>query len=239
MAFRDRFFTAQTAKAILSWRILLGGAVGVVAGVLGLPIVAAAGIGAAVYAGSVATAMPKRRVVASIDPFTISEPWRQFVQAAQRSRRQLHETVRNTAPGPLRDRLQDIADRLDNGLQESWAIARRGDEIDAIIRGLDPTRLRSRLATLQRQEQSGEATENLTAAIGSVENQLASADRLKALSAATADRLRLTQARMDELVSRAAEVSVGASDTGSFAHDVDELVLELEAMHQAVQELPR
>ncbi len=237
MAFRDRFFTTQTAKAILSWRILLGGAAGVAAGVLGLPVVAAVGIGAAVYAGSVATAMPKRRVVATMDPFTVSEPWRQFVQAAQRSRRQLQETVRNTAPGPLRDRLQDIADRLDNGLQESWAIARRGHEIDAIIRGLDPTRLRSRLTTLKAQ-QAAEPTENLSAAISSVENQLASADRLKALSAATADRLRLTQARLDELVSRAAEVSVGASDTTVFAHDVDELVLELEAMHQAVQELP-
>jgi hypothetical protein len=146
--------------------------------------------------------------------------------------------VRNTAPGPLRDRLEDIADRLENGLGETYSIARRGDEIDGIIRGLDPTRLRSRLATLQTQ-QASEPTDNLSAAIASVENQLASADRLKALSASTADRLRLTQARLDELVSRAVEVSVGASDTSVFAHDVDELVLELEAMHQAVQELPR
>jgi hypothetical protein len=238
MAFRDRFFTPQTAKAILSWRILLGAAVGVVAGVVGLPVVAAVGVGAAAYAGTVAVAMPKRRVVASIDPFAVGEPWRQFVQSAQRSRRQLNDTVRNTAAGPLRDRLEDIADRLENGLGETYSIARRGDEIDGIIRGLDPTRLRSRLATLQTQ-QASEPTENLTAAIASVENQLASADRLKALSASTADRLRLTQARLDELVSRAVEVSVGASDTSVFAHDVDELVLELEAMHQAVQELPR
>lgn len=238
MAFRDRFFTPQTAKAILSWRILLGGAAGVAAGVIGLPILAAVGIGAAIYGGSVVTAMPKRRVVGTIDPFTVSEPWRQFVQAAQRSRRQLHQTVTNTSTGPLRDRLQDIADRLDNGLEESWAIARRGDEIDGIIRALDPTRLRSRLDTLRRQ-QTDLPTDNLTAAIASVENQLASADRLKALSAGTADRLRLTQARLDELVSRAVEVSVGASDTTDFAHDVDELVLELEAMHQAVQELPQ
>ena len=45
----------------------------------------------------------------------------------------------------------------------------------------------------------------------SIESQLASADRLKALSPSTADRLRLTQARIDELVARAAEVSVGTT----------------------------
>ena len=46
------------------------------------------------------------------------------------------------------------------------------------------------------------------------------------------------EARLDELCARAAEVSVGSSDTDRFAHDVDDLVLELEGLHQAVQELP-
>ena len=81
-------------------------------------------------------------------------------------------------------------------------------------------------------------TENLDAAVASVEGQLASADRLKQLSASTADNLRLTQSRLDELVARAAEVSVGAGDTDRFAHDVDDLVLELESLHEAVRELP-
>ena len=68
---------------------------------------------------------------------------------------------------------------------------------------------------------------------------MASADRLKQLSTSTADRLRLTQARLDELVSRAAEVSIGASDTDGFAHDVDDLVLEVEGLRLAVQETPQ
>ena len=68
---------------------------------------------------------------------------------------------------------------------------------------------------------------------------MASADRLKQLSASTADRLRLTQARLDELVSRSAEVSFGASDTDGFAHDVDDLVLEVEGLRLAVQETPQ
>ena len=48
--------------------------------------------------------------------------------------------------------------------------------------------------------------------------QLESADRLKAQSSDTADRLRLTQTRLDELAARATEVSVGASDSGHVRH---------------------
>ena len=183
-------------------------------------------------------AVPKPAARAQLDPFALSEPWRQFVQGAQRSKRQLADTVRAARGGPLRDRLQDIVDRLDEAIVESWQIARRGDEIDSAVRALDPTRLRSRLDTLRTQATSA-PSDDLAAAIASVESQVASADRLKQLSASTADRLRLTQARLDELVSRAAEVSIGASDTDGFAHDVDDLVLEVEGLRLAVQETPQ
>jgi hypothetical protein len=237
MAFRDRFWTPETARAILSWRILLAAVVGVVAGALGLPIPLAVLLGLVVYAGAVGLAMPKPARPAQIDPFTLSEPWRRLAQNAQRSRRQFRTTVANTPPGPLHDRLADIAARLDAGLQEGWQIARRGDEIDAAVSRLDPTRLRAQLETLQTQA-GAEPSEDLTAAITSVQSQLATADRLKALSASTIDKLRLNAARLDELCARAAEVSVGSRDTDTFASDVDDLVLELESLHDAVQELP-
>ena len=237
MAFRDRFWTPTTAKAILSWRLLVGAAAGVVAGLLGVPIVAAVGIGVVVYAGAVALAMPRSPSTRGVDPFTVGEPWRQMVQAAQRSRRMFLETVAATPAGPLHDRLRAIGARLDGGLAEGWAVAKRGHEIDSRIRHLDPTALRSRLATLQNR--AAEApSEHLTASIASVEQQLASVERLKALSASTADRMRLTTTRLDELAVRATEVSVGATDTTQLAHEVDDLVLELEGLHQAVQELP-
>jgi hypothetical protein len=185
----------------------------------------------------VVAAMPERTVKASIDPFTLGEPWRQFVQGAQRSRRQLSVIVGRVGAGPLRDRLQEIVDKLDEGIADSWGIAQRGNEIDGLVRGLDPTRLRSQLGTLQQQAAAAPSTDT-TAAIESVERQLATADRLKAVSASTADRLRLTQARLDELVARSAEIAAGAGDTTEYAHDVDDLVLELEALRLAIQELP-
>ena len=154
MGVRDRFFTATTAKAILSWRILAGAAAGVVAGLLGVPWLGAVAIGVVVYVGAVALAVPKPATRPQLDPFALSEPWRQFVQSAQRSKRQLADTVRAARAGPLRDRLQGIVDRLDDAIVESWQIARRGDEIDSAVRALDPPRLRSRLDTLRTQATS-------------------------------------------------------------------------------------
>src|SRR5688500_5557879 len=113
MSFGDRFFTPQTAKALLSWRILLAAVIGGIATVLGMQPAAALGLGLAVYAATVLAAMPPAAARPTIDPFALSEPWRRFVQSAQRSRNALHDTVRSAADGPLKERLTDVADRLD------------------------------------------------------------------------------------------------------------------------------
>src|SRR5262245_57073277 len=128
MAFRDRFFTAKTGRAILSWRLLLGAAGGLATRLLGAPVIAAGAAGLGVAAVACALAMPRTPRTPAIDPFAVSEPWRDFVKDAQRSRQQLLTTVRSTPSGPLRDRLQSIADRLDTGLAQGWQIAKRGDE---------------------------------------------------------------------------------------------------------------
>jgi hypothetical protein len=236
MNLRDRFFTPRTAKAILSWRLLLGLGVAVAVAFTPVGVPAAIGIGLLVYVGSVAAAMPRGPRKPQMDAFTLSEPWRQMVQGAQRAGRRLHETVRNMPSGPLRERLEGIVDKLDVALAESWEIARRGDEVDHAVVRLDPTALRSKLATLRAEADAG-PSDDLTAAITSVESQLASADRLKELSAQTAGRLRLTQTRLDELVARTAEVSIGAGDTDAYANDVDDLVVEIEAMRLAVEDM--
>lgn len=235
MGVRDRFYTPQTAKAILSWRILLGAGVGLALAVAGLPVLVAVGGGAALYAASVAVSMPRPRAPASIDPFTLSEPWRQIVQRAQASERKLRETVARTADGPLKGTLHDIAEQLRHGLGEAWEVARRGDEIDDAVRRLDPTSLRSRLATAEARA-AGDPSAEADAAVASVRRQLDTAERLRRQSEETAASLRLTQTQLDELVARASEVQVGVVDTETYRRDVGELVIKLEALHQAVEE---
>jgi len=235
MGFRDRFFTPKTARAILSWRILIGAGVAVAMAVAGVSMAVAIGVGAVVYAGLVLTAMPRPTQRAAIDPFTLSEPWRQLMQGAQGASRKLRETVAGVDQGPLRDQLDTIVEQLEQGLQSAWQVAKRGDEIDDTVRRLDPTMLRSKLTTLEQRAGADPKPEN-TAAADAVRGQLESADRLKQQSEQTAASLRLTQAQMDALVARASEVRVGATDTDTYARDVDDLVLKLEALRQAVEE---
>jgi len=235
MGFRDRFYTPQTAKALLSWRILVGLGVGVAMAAAGLPVGVAIGVGVAVYAASVGAAMPNGTEQANIDPFVLSEPWRQLMQQAQGSGRRLRSIVSDGDSGPLKTTMEGIADQLEHGLNEAWEVARRGDEIDDAIRRLDPTALRSKLATLQERAAASPSPE-ADAAIDSVQRQLSTAERLKEQSAATAASLRLTQTQLDELVARASEVRIGAVDTVSYEREVTELVVKLEALHQAIVE---
>lgn len=235
MGFRQRFYTPTTAKAILSWRIALGIGVAAIAALVGAPILLAVAGGLVAYAASVAIAMPRSPKRPSIDPFVLSEPWRQLIQSAQASGRKLRATVDGVAAGPLRDTLQGIADQLQRGLAEAWEVACRGDAIDDEVRRIDPTSLRSKLDTL-RQRAQADPSDEAEQAVRSVERQLDSADRLKQQSEQTAMSLRLSQAQLDELVARASEVRVGSFDTDSYAKDVDDLVIKLEALHRAVAE---
>jgi hypothetical protein len=236
MRFRDRFYTPTTAKAILSWRIALGVGVGVAAALVGLAIPWAVVLGALVYAGSVALAMPRgAQQEPSIDPFTLSEPWRQLMQGAQGAGRKFRETVAAVPRGPLREQLDSIGEQLQHGLADAWRVAKAGDDIDHVVRRLDPPALRSKLSTAERRAADDPSAEN-QAAVASLRGQLETADRLKQQSADTAAKLRLTQTQLDELVARAGEVRIGASDSDSYARDVDDLVLKLEALRLAVEE---
>ena len=252
VAARSRAATAPASRLGAGASALLGVAL-LVAGV-SWPIalaIGAVGVAGALALGRRVTSAPRP---ARMDPFEVGEPWRRFVQGAQRSAQRLHDTVDAAPEGPLRDRMTSIAGRLDRALEETWAIARRGHQLDATIRHLDPTGLRAKRDALAARRAEAEAgaggtvgeagvdgagTGDLDAALASLDDQLAATERLRAESERTADRLRLTQARLDELVSRAAEVGAGAGDTDTYAHDVDDLVVELEGLRLAVEETNR
>jgi hypothetical protein len=235
MAFRDRFYTPATAKAILSWRIGLGAAFGVAAALIGVSIPFAIVAGVAVYAVSVLLAMPRGSKPAAIDAFTLSEPWRKLVQNAQGSQRKLRDMIAAVPAGPLRQHLDAISSQLEHGLSEAYRVAKAGDDIDDVVRRLDPPGLRSKLATAERRAADDPSPDN-TAAVTLLRDQLETAERLKQQSQQTAATLRLNQAQLDGLVTRAAEVRIGGADTDTYRQEIAELVLRMEALRQAVEE---
>lgn len=239
MGILDRLTSPRAARALWSWRIALGVGVGVALAVAGLPIGVAVAVGSAMFAASVGAALAgERSERPAIDPFAVGEPWRQLVQRALSAERTMRDTVGRMSPGPLRDTMVDIARQVGRGVDEAWAVARRGDEIDDAVRRLDPTSLSSRLATAEERARS-QPSDDARASVESIRRQIESAERLRRRSADTADTLRLTQTRLDELVARASEVQVGVVDTTAYRNEVDELVIRLEALHLAIQETER
>ena len=95
--------------------------------------------------------------------------------------------------------------------------------------------MRSKLATAEQRATADPSPDN-TAAATAIREQLESAERLKQQSEQTAATLRLNQAQLDGLVTRAAEVRIGNADTDAYREEVGELVVKLEALRQAVEE---
>lgn len=147
LSFRDRLLTRRGARAITSPVGVVGGvAVAAVAVVAGLPVVAAVPVGLAVWAVNGWRLLPRAPRRERIDPFTLQEPWRRFVQNALQARNRYAEAVTRVQAGPLRDRLDEIGERMQTGVEECWQIARRGQALARARRGIDLAAVERRLA---------------------------------------------------------------------------------------------
>jgi len=234
LSFRDRLFTPKVANAMMSpGGILLAGAGAAVAIVAGAPLALAAGVGVLAWGGRVLVAMPSNPTRPA--PSALSQPWRGYAEQAQEAKKRFDNVVASVPAGPLHDRLQTVSGRLDDGVDESWRIAKRGHEIVAAIGKIDTVAAEAELQELRRSA-AAEGAAAVADTIKAVEAQLASAERLTTLAQRSRDRLRLLDARFDELLARTVEVSVGSGDSEGLGADVDDLVSELETLRVAMEE---
>lgn len=237
--FRDRFFTPQVARALWSPLGILAAGAGAAAGiVVGLPILAAAGVGAAAYAVRVAAAIPKGKDADGIDPFALDDPWRSFVWQAKRAQRQFAEEVKRAKDGPLKDRLREIEERIDTGVEECWQVAQGGHALTQARARVDLASVTTQLSQLPTGAQLDQ-NPALVATAKALQSQLDTARRMDQIIVSTQDRLRLLDARLGELVTRVVELSVrpeGFDDLAAIGIDVDSVVGEMEALRLALAE---
>ena len=217
--------------------IVLAGGATAVSVVAGLPLIAAAGIGAVAWGARVALAIPRAPKRERIDPFTLGEPWRSFVRAALQAQARFDRTVQTARAGPLRDRLAEIGERVGTGVDECWQVANRAQEIANALQQLDTRQVRAELAALE--QESGTADDNRARTAEALRAQIGSAERMATVVEDARDRLRLLDARLDEAVARAVELSVDSNDTEGMlglSSDVDSVVTDMEALRQALEE---
>jgi len=219
--------------------IVIAGA-GTAAAILGgLPLLAAAGVGAVAWAARVAVGLPRAKKVDRIDPFRLSEPWRLFVKDALAAQSHFDRTVARMRSGPMQERLREVAARVGDGVRECWRIACQGDELQEAYQQLDVPRTEQELRQLQEEKRQRRGDSSMDPAIQAVQAQLSSAKRIGQVASDARDRLRNLNAQLDEAVARAVELSVHAdsvNDVAPLGADVDSLVGELEALRQGLED---
>jgi hypothetical protein len=229
---RDRFFTRQTAEAIMAPSSIMVAGAGTAAGVLAGLGLAALPIGVVAYAGWVLFRMPRATSTGhvAIDPRRLRDPWRQHVQEALEAEQRFDAAVASTASGPLHDRLAGMADRVAEAVSECWRIANHGQQLEVALGQLDPFHdLEGKLARAGGNE----------AVATAIRSQMDSYRRIEQTAVSTRQRLQLLEARLDETVARAIEVGLRAGDPieiGALDDDVESLVNEMEALRRGLDE---
>lgn len=240
MALRDRLLTPPVARAIVSPSgILLAGAAAAATILLG-PLALAPVAAVAAWAARVAVAVPRGPKKDRIDPFTLGEPWRQYVREALQAQARFERAVGTADQGPLRERLAEIGTRIADGVQECWRIARRGDALEDALSHLDVASTQQQLAAVEwERRRPGASVASLDGTAQSLRAQLSTAQRMAQVVGEARDRLRLLDARLDEAVARATELAMQTGDDvdlRGLGTAVDQLVDDMEALRSALEE---
>jgi len=176
----------------------------------------------------------RRLRLPDVDPFTVTEPWRTYVQHALSAQRRYDEVVRTARGGPVRDRLTEIGARVGAAVQECWQVARAGHALDQGVRALDLGRTAARVERARDDTQLADREAALQA-------QLASGERLRTVATDARRRLDVLEARLEEAVARAVELSLSGdvSQLAGLGADVDGVVIDMEALRQGLEEAGR
>lgn len=244
--FRDRFFTPQVARALTSPSGILATGAGAAAGIvltapLSIPIAVVGGLaGAAVgLGGRLLAAMPRDTPPPRIDPFQVQEPWRRATIDALEAKVRFDQAAEMFPPGPLRDAVLGVGAQIESAVEQCWQVARQGDLVTRARARIDDNAIARDLARVQKEVVGDTPNEVQDETLDALRAQAASAGRLDALLSETTDRLTMLNARLDQSVTQAIELSVGSQvgDAESIRSDVGSIVRDLEALRSAMAEV--
>ena len=214
--------------------------VALVAGAVALVLVTTGSVVGAVVAGIAAwvirvfisTRVAKRigALPRRIDPFALREPWRFFVRDAISARNRFADAIDGAEAGPLRERLVEIGDALNQGVEECWEAAQRGQQLTDARRRIPAERLQRDLDAMAADDprRSG------------VEAQLESHARLAEREERTSVELERLDVRLDESVVRASELGTragGTEDIDAIEASITDVVSSLEALRLGLDDV--
>jgi hypothetical protein len=242
--------TPSVARAAVSPSAVVVTGVGVAVSMFaGLPVLAALGVGAVCWGArvGVAAGLARRRHRANqpepIDPYAVPEPWRSFVREALTAQLKFGQAVERCQPGPLQDRLREVAGRVGDGVRECWRAAHLGASISVALAELDPSATSRQLRQVQDQRRGlapgTPSLEALDATEAALATRLQTAKRMEGVVQRTTDRLRVLTAQLDEAVAETVELSLAAGDpivVQPIAGSIESVVGEIESLRRAMAE---
>jgi hypothetical protein len=250
--------TRAVARAAFGPAAVVATGAGVGLGLLVGGVVPAVILGAgfwAVRVGVAALAGRRRRLAAQpkpIDPYAVPEPWRTFVREAVTAQDKFDQAVATEQPGPLQDRMREVALRVDHAARECFRVAQLGATIAATLASLDPAAASRQLREVQEQRRasgaasgpasgaaSGAPLEALDQSEAALAARLQAAHRMEGVVQRATDQLRILTAELDQAVTSAVELSLDANDPAAalpVADNVDSVVGEIEALRRAMEE---
>lgn len=170
--------------------------------------------------------------LAHVRPEQAPPRWRPAVTRALEHRRRFHELRDLIGAGPLRDRVDALAGRVDAGVLAVWDLVQRGVVAERVLHTIDPNVAMDALKEARRRLADAEARGGDTAAIAEEVEMLAgrhgAAQRVWNEVEDLGGRLDALDARLGVVVAHAAELAAG-SGSGAVDLAIDRAVGDLDA----------
>jgi hypothetical protein len=225
------------------WGLVLAGVAGGLGWAVGVPALAAAGIGAAVYGAKVLSgAVVNRRPALPGHPTIRSgSPEALWARRAEQAVRTLRRLGTSAPPGPVADRVATVGGEAERTLDDVRRLAAQASGLTDALDHVDADRLygeANRLSTELRHATSEEIGGEIRRSLDSVRAQLDVRIRLEQAAAKLQARIEAVVLGLEGLVARLVEVltMIEAQSPVEGAAQVDALAEELEALRSGLEE---
>ena len=184
--------------------------------------------------------------LAQLDLTALEPRWRAAVEEALASRVRFRSLVEQSPGGPLRDRLEELAGRVDVGVHAAVDTAFRAQTAAQTLRGMDLEHVTSQLKDARRRlvraTEAGAGTAAVQAEVDLLLEQHSALNDLANGVDEAGERLRMLDLRLDASVARAAQMVLrpdALQQLGLVDQELRALVEELGALQSGLDALPR
>jgi hypothetical protein len=179
----------------------------------------------------------------TIDPWAVSEPWRDYVRQALAAEGRFDHVAATAASGPTQERLASLLPQVRHATEEIWALAQQGAALSTRPGSTSTESLSNEMRQVQAERARSAAGADRVASLARREEALAAQiharRRAESAAASAADRLGILTARLDEAVTTLIEAVVagrGVEETERVAGSVASLADEIESLRQGLLE---